>query len=81
MMLKRIHEVGDKVLGLVEGILDMGPLPLRYEIGMGVAYYTLILYMSKGKHEGHLPWDHVAVLPIFRSMLHDYQWPPIFSHP
>ena len=52
-------------MGLVEGITDMGPLSLRYEIGMGVAYYTLILYMSKGKHEGHLPWD------IMREIYHN----------
>ena len=28
-MLKRIHEVGDEVLGLVEGITNLGPFPLR----------------------------------------------------
>ena len=55
-MLKMIHEVGDEVLGFVEGLPNMRPLPLIYEIGMGVACYTLVLYPRKGKHAGYLQW-------------------------
>ena len=47
----------DEVLGVVEALPDMGTLPLRYEIGMGVVCYTLILSIRKGKYSGHLQWD------------------------
>lgn len=36
-MLKCIHDLGDEVLGLVEGLSDLGPFPLRDEVGIGVA--------------------------------------------
>ena len=54
MTLKRIHEVGDEILGLVEGLMYMVPLPLRDEICMGVACSTLIIYMRKWKYSGQL---------------------------
>ena len=52
MMLKRIHKVGDEVLGLVEGLPDIISLPLRYEIGMGVDCVNLST--RKGKYADHL---------------------------
>ena len=45
--MKRIHEVGYEVLGLVEGLINMGPSLLSDEIGTGVVCSTLILPMIK----------------------------------
>ena len=50
MMLKRMNEVRDEVLGLVEGLMNLGPFPLRYEVGMGVAFSNLKLFMRKVKY-------------------------------
>ena len=55
--LKSIYEVGYEVLGIVEGLPYMRPFPLRDEIGMGVACYTLIISMRKGNYTGHLQWE------------------------
>ena len=63
MTSKMIHEVGDEVLGLIEGLPDMGPFPLRYEIWMGGACYTLILYTRKGKYAGNLQWNIMRKSP------------------
>ena len=35
MMLKGMHEVADEVLGLVEGLPNLGLFPLIYEVEMG----------------------------------------------
>ena len=64
MTLKGIYEVGDEVLGLVEGLTDMGPFPSRYEIGMRLDCYNLILYMRKGKYVDDLKWDSMRKYPI-----------------
>ena len=50
IMLKSMNEVGEKVLGLVEGILDLGPFMLIYEVGMGAACLTLIMSLRNGKY-------------------------------
>ena len=63
IMLIRLHEVGDEVLGLVEGLPNLGLFPLKYEVGIGVAYYTLMIYMRKGKNSGHLQWDSMRKAP------------------
>ena len=49
--LKRIHEVGDDVLGLVGGAEIIGNFPFRDETGIGLACYTFILSISKGKYK------------------------------
>ena len=46
-MLKGMHEVTDEVLGLVEGLPNLGLFPLRYEVEMGVTCSTLLLFMRK----------------------------------
>ena len=56
MMLKRIHEVGDKFLGLMERLPYMVPLPSRDEIVMGVTCSTLILSKIKREYAGPLQW-------------------------
>ena len=45
-----MNEVGEKVLGLVEGILYLGPFMLIYEVGMGAACLTLIMSLRNGKY-------------------------------
>ena len=61
--LKITHEVVDEVLGIVEALPDMGTFPLRYEIGMGVVCYTLIIYIWKVKYVGNLQWDSSKRFP------------------
>ena len=72
MMLKRVHEVGSKVLGLVDRLTDMGPFPLRDEICMGVACYTLILSTMELNYSGHLQWDITRKSPTaWRNIYED----------
>ena len=54
MMLKIMHEVEDKVLGMVEGLLNLGMFPLRVEVVMGV----------EGKYAGRLKWDIMSKIPM-----------------
>ena len=56
-VIREIHDVRDEILGLVEGLPILGPYLLSNDIGMGVAYLTLILYLRKGICEDHLHWD------------------------
>ena len=57
MSLKKMHEVGDEVLGMVEGLPNLGPFTLRYEVGMGLACYNLMLSTRKGKNPRQFQWD------------------------
>ena len=57
MSLNKMHEVGDEVLGMVEGLPNLGPFTLRYEVGMGLACYNLMLSTRKGKNPRHFQWD------------------------
>ena len=54
---------GDEVLGMVEGLPDMVPFPLRDEIGMGMTCYTFIMSMSKVKYTYHLQWYIMSKSP------------------
>ena len=63
MTLKSTHEVVNEVLGIVGELTDMGTFPLRYEIGMVVVCYTLIISIRKGKYVGHLQWDRTIKFP------------------
>ena len=70
-MLKSTHEVVDEVLGIVEALPDMGTFPLRYEIGMGVVCYTLIIYIWKVKYVGNLQWDSSKTFPTAWSNIYE----------
>ena len=71
MTFKSTHEVVDEVLGVVEVLQDMGTLPLRYEIGMGMVCYTLILYIWKVKYVGNLQWDRTSKFPTEWSNIYE----------
>ena len=83
MTLKGIHEVGDEVLGILEGLTDMGPLPLRDEIGMVVACTILILSTRKGNYSGHLQWYIIRKSPTELSNIYKAvycgSWGDIFA--
>ena len=56
MMLERLYEVGNEVLGMSEGLPNLGPFTLGYEVGMDGSCSTLILSLGKGIYTGHLKW-------------------------
>ena len=70
-MLKSTLAVVDKVLGIVEVLPDMGTFPLRYEIGMGLVCYTLIIYIWKVKYVGNLQWDRTRNFPTAWSNIYE----------
>ena len=57
MSFNSIKEVGDEVLVLLEGLLNVGLFLMRDETGMGAECLNLILDMNKGRYKGHLKWD------------------------
>ena len=70
-MLKRVHEVGEKVLVLADGLPNLGLFNLSDYIGMEVAYTTLILSLRKVIYSGKLQWDITINFPISCRKLYD----------
>ena len=71
IVLKRIHDLVDEVLVLVEEITNLGPFNLSDEIGMSVACTTIVLYFRKGRYAGHMKWDSLRKSPIGRRIFHE----------
>ena len=71
VMLKQMNKVGDEVLGLLEGLPNLGPFPLRYELVMGVSCSTLIIYLRKVKYIGHLKWGNTRKDPTAWGNLYE----------
>ena len=71
MVLKGMNEVVDEFLGMVGGLTDLGPFPLRDEVCMGVACYTLIIYMIIGKYTEHLEDESMVKSPMSWRNIYD----------
>ena len=63
MVLKMMHEVGDEVLVLVKRIPNLGPFLRIYEVGIGVAYLTLSVSLSKGIYLVQVKLDSISKAP------------------
>ena len=62
-MLRNMTGVAVGDLGLKEWIPSLGPYPLTYEMGMGIACVTLRLLLQKGGYVRHLQWDSMRKSP------------------
>ena len=62
-MLRNMIGVSIGDLGWEEWMHSLGPYPLKYELGMGIACVTLRLYLRKGRYVGHLQWDNTRKAP------------------
>ena len=63
-MLRKLGVIQREYLGLDYLFPPLGTYPLKYEVGMGVAWVTLILYLSKGVHFGNIQWGIVRKAPM-----------------
>ena len=71
IILKIIHEVVDKVLGLVEGLPNLRPFALSEDIGMGLSWTTLIMSFIKVIYVGRLQWGIMIKYPTVSINLYD----------
>ena len=62
IVLKRIHDLVDEVLVLVEEITNLGTFNLSDEIGMSVACT---------RYAGHMQWDSLRKSPIVWRIFHE----------
>ena len=59
-ILRKMENMASQELVLEDWLPPLGPYPLKYEVGIGVACVTLIMSLRKGRYVGHPQWDSMS---------------------
>ena len=60
IMLRKMGMMDREELGLEDWFPRLGTYPLKDEVGMGVAQFTLRMSLSTVRCAGHLQWDSMS---------------------